>query len=130
MSDQNYNPIKSVNGVQIPVPSSYKYILSDISASDAGRTEDMEMHKNRLGQYRKLELEWSGVDLATVSQVLQAFNAETFTVEFLDAYTGNYQTSEFYAGDRSSPLYNAKMGLWENLAFNIIEVGGRNVSGN
>lgn len=130
MSDQNFNPIRSVNGVTIPVPSSYQYILSDISASDAGRTEDTQMHKNRIGQYRKLELSWSGMTTAEVSQILQAFNAETFTVIFLDALSGTYKTSEFYAGDRTSPLYNARMGLWENISFNIIEVGGKNVSAN
>lgn len=127
MSDQNFNPIRSVDGVQIPVPSSYQYILSDISASDAGRTEDTQMQKLRLGQYRKIELAWKALETSEVSQILQAFNKEYLVIEFLDAYFGEYRTSEFYVGDRTSPLYNAKMGLWDGLSFNIIERTGWNV---
>ena len=41
----NYNPIRSVNGVAVKPPSVYKWKLEDLSASDAGRTEDTVMDK-------------------------------------------------------------------------------------
>ena len=46
----NYNPIRSVNGVAVKSPSTYKWKLEDLSASDAGRTEDTVMDKKRIGQ--------------------------------------------------------------------------------
>lgn len=118
------NPIASVDGVTVPCPSSYKYDLQDISDSDAGRTEDTNMDKKRLGQCVKIELTWKYVDTATASEILQAFNPEYIDVNYLDLLSGNYRTSEFYVGDRSAPMYNATLGLWESVAFNIIERKG------
>lgn len=53
----DYNPIRSVNGKAVKCPSGYKYSLNDISASDAGRTEDTNMDKKRIGQCVKLEMD-------------------------------------------------------------------------
>lgn len=130
------NPIQGVRAVggstwtDIPTPSSYQYILSDISASDAGRTEDTAMQKERIAQYRKLELEWSYITTAEISQILTAFQDEYFEVQFLDALSGGYDTAEFYVGDRTAPLYSALTGLWEGLTLNIIERTGFQVEGN
>ena len=120
MSDA-YNPILSVDGATIPTPSKYKQIVSDVSKADSGRTEDGKMWKEKVGQLAKIELEWSYLTTAEVSQVLQAFDPEYITVEFLDAKAGDYREAEFYVGDRTSPLYNSRMGVWESLALNIIE---------
>lgn len=123
----NTNPIQSVGGASIPCPSSYVYKLSDISAADAGRTEDTTMDKMRIGQCVHLELQWSYLTTAEVSQIMTAFNPEYISVTFLDALSGSYKTSTFYVGDRSAPLYNALLGRWTNLSFNIIERSGRNI---
>ena len=125
MADQNLNPIRSVDGEPIPCPSAYTYKLSDVSAADAGRTEDTTMDKMRIGQCVHLELSWSYLTTAEVSEVLSAFNPEYFEVEYLDALRGEYRISTFYAGDRSSPMYNNTVGRWTNVSFNIIERKGR-----
>ena len=117
----NYNPIRSVNGTAVRCPSAYQYDLQDVSASNAGRTEDGKMHKERIGQCVKLELRWDYIPSADVAVILQAFNPEYFDVTYLDAKSGTFLTKEFYAGDRTAPMYNAKLGLWTNLTFNIIE---------
>lgn len=119
-----YNPIRSVNGNAIKCPSSYLWKLEDVSASDAGRTEDIVMHKKRIGQVVALELSWKNVSTAEVSEILQAFNPEYITVCYLDAMQGKYITSEFYVGNRSAPMYNSFKGLWSNVSFNIIERSG------
>lgn len=119
-----FNPIRSVNGAEVKSPSSYQYDLQDISDSEAGRTEDTVMHKNRIGQCVKLELQWNGIDTATVSAILRAFNPEYISVCYLDAMAGGFVTSVFYVGDRSAPLYNSKLDLWENVSFNLIERSG------
>lgn len=118
------NPIRSVNGKYIKCPSSYLYKLEDVSASDAGRTEDTVMHKKRVGQVVGLELSWQNISTEDVSALLKAFDPEYITVCYLDAKEGKYITSEFYVGNRSAPMYSATLGLWQNVSFNIIERSG------
>ena len=123
MSTEN-NPIRSVDGKSVKCPSSYLYKLEDISASDAGRTEDTMMHKKRIGQLVGLELSWQNITTEEVSAILKAFDPEYIMVCYLDAKEGKYITSEFYVGNRSAPMYNATKGLWSNLSFNIVERSG------
>ena len=118
------NPITSVGGTAVKCPSTYQWELYDISDSDAGRTEDTNMDKKRIGQCVKLQLAWNNLTTAEASTILTAFNPEYINVTYLDAMRGAYRTSEFYVGDRTAPLYNAALGLWENVAFNIIERSG------
>lgn len=120
-----YNPIRTVDGEAIPCPSVFLYKLDDVSAPDSGRTEDAMMHKKRIGQVVGLELSWNNVPTAIVSTVLKAFNPEYITVCYLDAMEGDYLTAEFYVGNRSAPMYNSAMGLWENVSFNIIRRGAK-----
>lgn len=128
-SYNQYNPIRKVapytgsvgTYVYVPVPSKYQYDLQDVSSPDAGRTEDALMHKQRIAQKVKIELAWSNLNTSGVSEVLTAFNSEYLSIEYLDAKVGTYVTKIFYVGDRTSPLYNSKMDVWENVSFNIIE---------
>ena len=118
------NPIRSVDGKYIKCPSSYLWKLEDVSAADAGRTEDTMMHKKRVGQVVGLELSWQNIPTNEVSELLKAFNPEYITVCYLDAMEGKYVTSEFYVGNRSAPMYNSRLGVWQNVSFNIIERSG------
>lgn len=119
-----YNPIKSVDGEVVKCPSSYVWKIEDVSAADAGRTEDTVMNKLRIGQVVGIELSWQNVTISEASSILKAFNPEYITVEYLDAMAGTYVTSEFYVGNRSAPLYNAAKGLWSNISFNLIKRSG------
>ena len=122
MADQ-YNPIQSVgSNTNIPCPSSYEWKESDVSDSDAGRTEDGRMHKKMIATKVHIELAWQNVTTAIASSVLTAFTAsEYFNVNYLDPKAGGFTTKEFYVGDRSVPSYNVKKGLWSNVSFNIVE---------
>lgn len=122
--DQYYNPIRSVDGEPIRCPSSYKYKLEDVSAADAGRTEDTVMDKMRVGQLVGLELEWQNITIEDSSDLLQKFQPEYLTVEFLDLLSGTYKTSEFYVGNRAAPMYNTRLGIVSSLGFNLIERSG------
>lgn len=122
MSD--YNPIESVNGVAVKSPSVYKWKLEDLSASDAGRTEDTVMDKKRIGQLIGIELQWNKVSIEDASTILKLFNPEYINVRYLDAKEGEYVNRTFYVGERSAPLYNGELGLWDNIAFNLIGRSG------
>lgn len=122
MPQQEYNPIQSVNGSVVPCPSSFQWKESDLSAPDAGRTENGVMQKMTIGKKIHLELSWQNVTTADASTILRAFTAmEYFTVRYLDPKVADFVTKTFYVGDRSAPAYNTYLGLWSNVSFNIIE---------
>lgn len=120
MANNQYNPIRAVDGVAVPCPSSYEWQLEDTSASEAGRTEDGRMHKLRIGQAYKLNLAWKFANFKETASILHAFNPEYITVEYLDAMSGQYMSKVFYVGNRSVPLYNSHIGKWESISFNLI----------
>lgn len=120
MPDQNYNPIQSVGGVTVPSPTKYDWKLSDVSAADAGRTEDGLMHKMRIAQKVHLELEWSNMSGADAALILSAFNSEYLNVRYFDYKSNAYLTKKFYVGDRAVSSYNRVMDI-ATISFNIIE---------
>jgi hypothetical protein len=119
------SPITHINGVPLNViPSGYVYKLEDVSDSEAGRTEDLVMHKKRVGQVIGIDIEWNAISIADCATVLTMFNPEYINITYLDAKAGGYVTSEFYVGDRSAPLYNCTLGIWEKLSFSCIKRAG------
>ena len=116
-----HNPIETVDGQYVRSPSVYQYNLKDVSSSDAGRTEDALMHKNRIAQKVTLSLAWNNISTTDASEIMNAFNPEYVTVSYLDLLAGGYVTKRFYVGDRAAPMYNGKLGLWSNVSFNLIE---------
>ena len=121
MSNNLYKPIRSVDGTVVPPPSSYQWELEDISASNAGRTEDGYMHKRKIRQAVRLSLSWNNLTTAEAVTVLNAFNPEYLQISYLDPMKGDFVQSEFYVGNRSAPLQNAVTGRWTNISFNVIE---------
>lgn len=123
---QMYNPLRSVDGIAVPlIPSSYQWSLQDISNEQAGRTEDTKMYKNRIGQDIKLSVSWEKVSIKEASVLLKMFNPEYIMLEYLDTMQGDFVKAEFYVGDRSAPLFNSKLALWENVSFNLIKRSGK-----
>ena len=112
-----------VDGVDMPCPSKFEWSLQDVSASESGRTDDTIMHKNRVGQKRKIQLGWNGLDTADTATILQAFNPEYISVRYWDMMNGAYETRTFYVGDRSAPVKVWFVGkhIIETLSFDIIE---------
>lgn len=129
-----YNPIDKVgtklspdgtiaDGVTLPPPTSYQYKWEDVSDSSAGRTEDMEMHKNRKGRVAGLDLGWERVKISDCSKIIKAFKPEYVYIRYLDAETGAFETRLFYTGPGTAPLFNTKTGKWDSLSFQITTKG-------
>jgi len=111
-----------VDGVNVPTPSKFGWSLQDISASKSGRTQDAQMHKNRVAQKEKISLQWNAIDTAKASEILQMFNPEYFYVTYRSPLTNTIVTKEFYRGDANAPYYWwVKDGIQESVSFNIIE---------
>ncbi|MCM1364661.1 MAG: hypothetical protein NC122_05095 [Faecalibacterium sp.] len=134
MNKKAINPIRRIRPIggtwqTVPPPSSYVWELQDTSASDAGRTESGRMYKHRIGQVEAVQLAWQNKKTKDVNTVLRAFNAEYVEIELIDPLSGDpnddyFNTLVFYVGNRSSPMYNASLGLWSNISFNIIDRNG------
>lgn len=120
MPDQTYNPIYSVGGVTVPVPSKYDWQLSDVSSKDAGRTEDGLMHKELIAQKVHINLEWQNVSDSDAQTILTAFNPEYISVNYYDYKAMAFQTKTFYVGDRSVSSYSRIKGI-STISFNIIQ---------
>lgn len=123
-----WNPILGVKPygssedyTSIRVPSAYTVELEDVSQSDSGRTQDGQMHKKRIGQLRKLELEWWNIPTEEVTALLQAFQSEYLWVKFWDPVRGTYSEQIFYVGNRTMPAYSGILDIWTNLKFNLIQ---------
>ncbi len=115
------NPIRTVDGAYIPVPSSYKPDASDVSESNAGRTEDTKMHKLMLGTCDHIGLSWAYVSPEDAQEIMSAFAPQYFSVEYLNVRNGSYRTSEFYCGDKNIEMVQTALGPRWNMSFNIIE---------
>ena len=108
------NPLKSVGGETVKCPSQYKWEQIDVSASDAGRTEDGLMHKKKIRTVDGITLEWAYPTTTELKAILAAFSAEYISITYLSPTAGDFVTKTFYVGDRSSPMYNSTLNRWEN----------------
>ena len=115
------NPLKSVGGETVKCPSQYKWEQIDVSASDAGRTEDGLMHKKKIRTVDGITLEWVYPTTTELKAILAAFSAEYISITYLSPTAGDFVTKTFYVGDRSSPMYNSTLNRWENVSFKIVE---------
>ena len=110
-----------------PDPSSLTWGLQDISAADAGRVHDggNTMYKMRTSQKRKLNITWTCPTETEASEILRLFNDEYFLVRYFDIMGNQWQTREFYCGDRSAPYkwfdLPEKGTRLTTLSFDIIE---------
>lgn len=110
-------------------PSALTWGLQDISAADAGRTQDSgnSMVKNRVSQKRKLSITWNLPHQAAAAEILSAFNPEYFSVQYFDPMDGQVETRTFYAGDRSAVFRSYEVPVvggttFQTVSFDIIEV--------
>lgn len=94
-----------VNGVALPKEvSKFKWKKSDVSAKNAGRTQDVIMHKNRVGEKRTLSLGWTNVTKQQITTILQAFEPEYVNVTYWDPLAGKDITKKFYTGDMEADV--------------------------
>ena len=81
------------------------------------------MHKNRVGQKRKIALTWNNPTKEETAVILQAFNPEYINVTYPDAMSGKDETRVFYVGDRTAPMkmWTVSKKRYSQISFDIIE---------
>lgn len=112
----------------LPDPSTFTVLLQDIDASTTTRSANGTMLRDRIvggeNAKRKLELAWPALRPEPAKRILQAIKDEFFWVRYPDPYSGEDRTAEFYAGDRTVPMYHYNLNgeiLWERIGVNLIE---------
>ncbi len=118
------NPIAAVDGNPILPPSDWDMKYSDMSKPSAGRDEDGDMHKERIGRAVRIDLTWSALSETELSEILRAFRPEYITVEYRDpeANTG-WNEARFYVGDISYSMYSSALDIFADVKIPIISRG-------
>jgi len=111
----------------VPTPFDITWGMSDVSAADAGRSDDANatMHKNVITSKVTLGLTWKNLDGEQTSQVLQAFMPEYVFVRYHEPTINAYVVKEFYTGDKSAPVHSINLKsmhiVYKTVSFNVIE---------
>ena len=132
-----YTEKQTVNGIEtevektvdLPDPSEMSVIVQDIDAATTTRNAKGEMLRDRVrggdDAPRKIECEWAGLPIGTVSKLLHAIAGEFFKLKYPDTYTGTTREAEFYSGDRTAKVYKVLNGhdsaVFETVKANFIE---------
>lgn len=113
----------AVNGRYIKSPSAMTVHIEDVSASNAGRTQDALMQKQRVARKVKIDLTWAMPTPAEAHQILSAFSPEYFSVTYYDPLYGGTTTKTFYSGEQSAPVkvWMVNNKRYESIQLNIIE---------
>ena len=112
--------IVSINGVQLPTPTTYSVDYSDVDSPDTGRSEDGMLHRSRVRSgLAKVKLEWRQLNTDKADLILNAITPDSFTVVY---YFGVQKTATMYAGDKSCELVRIsyEQAKW-NIKVNLIE---------
>lgn len=109
-----------INGVTVPTPASLQIGYQDVDF-DSGRLANGDMERNRVGVKVKLSITWPPMGRADVKKVVNACEPQFFNVTYLDPKTDSRQTKVMYAGDRTVPVYNYTLGLYDSMSYDVIE---------
>lgn len=100
-----------------------KSLTVDIQDVDleSGRNTNGTMVRKRIAVKRKLNMEFPPMSSTTLSNILNAVAKVSFDVKYFDPKDKALKTITVYVGDRSMPVYNATLGRWKGVGFNLVE---------
>lgn len=112
----------SVDGVEMPPPSSYSVNSYDIDGANTGRSETGLLHRNRVrAALYKVEAVWN-VTESELKRIAAAIAPDSFMLTFYDATTAARVSKSFYAGDRNAVYIGYEDGhSWWRLSVNFVE---------
>ena len=103
------------------VPNSMRYLYQDVDY-DAGRVSSGLMVRNKQAMKAKLEVTFPPTkDETAIASLLQSVSQEGYYLRYYDPMTATLVTKKFYTGDRTVPVYNFALEIWESISFNAVE---------
>lgn len=123
----NVPALVTVNGVELPEPSSYDANTSTIV--DSGRNVQGKVVGNVIRHdVAKISLGWNYISAEDWAKILSLFTKSFYcSVRFLNQTTNKYETRQMYISDRSagmwrrSPSSGSVMG-WTGAKLSLVEV--------
>ena len=98
-----------------------KYLYQDVDY-DAGRVSSGLMVRNKQAMKAKLEFTFPPTkDETAIANLLQSVSPEAYYLKYYDPMTATAVTKKFYTGDRTVPVYNFALEIWESISFNVVE---------
>lgn len=112
----------TINGVNVPTPTSYSYGTQDIYTGESGRNANGDMLLEYVTTKDKVELEWKNISTADAARITSAVSGRVFTVTY--STENGSKTGTFYKGDITRSMYDYRNGnpIWGTYKVNIIEV--------
>lgn len=115
--------ILNIGTIDMPEPSSFKVAVQDIDSDNTKRNENGVMQRDRIrAGVRKLSCEWTTIETAQASTIMQAIQPASFTVVYFDMETASDKTITAYVGDRSCERKQSGLGIRWDISFDLIEL--------
>lgn len=116
--------IITINGVDLPHPSSLSVGMQDLDSPDTTRNEQGVLQRDRIRQgVYKVELVFNAKKGHEIALIEQAITGANLSVTFPDS--AGRVTREMYVGDRTKDIVLYKNGDFNemrwNLSFNLVE---------
>lgn len=114
-------------GTKTFIPASITPSYESLASADSGRTDDGVMRISWvLDRVRKLEITMPPMTSQDLSSLLSLVQGKEYKMTFFDALTNQELERKFYTSNSSADMYSGilRNGLWQNVSFNAIEVGG------
>ena len=114
-------------GTKTFIPASITPSYESLASADSGSTDDGVMRISWvLDRVRKLEITMPPMTSQDLSSLLSLVQGKEYKMTFFDALTNQELERKFYTSNSSADMYSGilRNGLWQNVSFNAIEIGG------
>lgn len=115
--------VLKINGVDVlpyVAQKGIKWQRNDLDGSNAGRTMDGTMHRERITSKDRLDITCTPLTTEQAKIVLNAIFPEYVTVEYVSPREGRI-VKEMYSNNTPATYMDTKNDLWEGISFPLIE---------
>lgn len=116
----------TINNTNFSIKS-LKVNWESLQADDSGRTDDGVMHITWvMRKVRKLEISLPPCTSQKISQLFSLVQGQEYNITYFDPLENKTKTIKVYTSNSSADCYSGvlKGGIWQNAAFNAIELAG------
>ena len=122
----DYSTFLKVDGVTMPIPTTYKFDIEDLSSEATGRTLDGIMHKDVVSTKAYIECSWKKASWQDAATLLNAIDGKTqIVLNYVDPRVPNQiLQGDFYVGKRGGVALNLKdsQRTWQDISFTFIQI--------
>ena len=97
-----------------------KWTRNDVDGSNAGRTMDGTMYRERIASKVRLDITCLPLSSEDAATVLNAIYPEYVQVEYIDPMYG-YSIKTMYSNNTPATYINTTTDLWDGITFPLIE---------